>query len=369
MYKSLVFAAILALFLTGCQETEKKPAPKGPSQMPPAKVTILTAKKADIPISFEYPAKLISDFDINIRSKIGGTIQKQLFKAGDKVKKNDVLFVIDDEKYKAVSDLAQANVEVSEAQLKKAQRDWQRTENLFKKQAASQRDYDNARAAYDIAKANVLSAKANLKNVNIDLSYTKIKAPFSGIVADAKVDIGDFIPPNTPVVKLTNLDEIIAEFYISDVDKINKDKNIKNQNWQQIGSKAEILLDEKSILGKLSFIDSSIDPNTGSVKSRAVFKNESLNLLPGMFAKVRISDFMQKDGYKIPQIAIQQDLISPYLLILKDGKVTKSNINIIYQTEEFAIINKGINEADMIITDNFKKIRVGANAVADGEFK
>lgn len=367
MRKNLILTAILALLLIGCEQ--KKQAPKGPPQMPPAKVTILTAKKADIPISFEYPARLISDFDIDIRSKIGGTIQKQLFKAGDKVKKDDVLFLIDDEKYKAVSDLAQANVVVSEAQLKKAQRDWQRTENLFKKQAASQRDHDNAKAAYDIAKANVLSAKANLKNINIDLSYTKIKAPFSGIVADSKVDIGDFIAPNTPVVRLTNLDEIIAEFYISDTDKLNKDKNLKDKKWQQIGSKAEILLEDRNISGKVSFINSSIDPNTGSVKSRATFKNTDLTLLPGMFAKIKISDFIQKDGYKIPQIAIQQDQISAYLLMLKDGKVIRSNVNIIYQTEQFAIINKGINEDDMIITDNFKKIRVGANALADGEFK
>lgn len=371
MKKITILIAIMIL-VSGCELVDNfmKKEQKAPArmQMPPAKVTILKAEQANLPISFSYPAKLTSDLDIDVRAKISGTLEEIKFKPGQKVKKDDVLFIIDPEKYQATYNLSKANVEVANANLKQAQRDFKRVKQLYEKNSISQKEYDGALAAYEISKANLLSAKAASKNSKIDLSYTKIKAPFSGIIGDSNIKLGDFIAPNTPLVRLTNLDEIQAEFYISDVDNLNRQNNISNNQWEQINKKATITLNHEIYDGKLSFIDSSINANTGSIKAKAVFENKNAKLLPGSFATVSVSGFVQKQAFKIPQIAILQDVISPYVLVLKDNKVVKKNIKIAFQNQEYAIINDGINDGDLIITDNFKKIRPGAPVVADGEF-
>ena len=360
----LVLSAAVFLF-SGCFESGDKKAAAG-RQMQPSHVDIFVAQKADVPISFDYTATVTSNQDVIIYPKVSGTIIKQFFKPGDKVKAGDKLFLIDPEKYEASYDSLDAAVGVANANLKNAQTEFKRISALYKKNAVSQKDYDAAVAAYDIANANLVSAKANLKNAKIDLGYTNIVAPFDGVVGDNKVDVGSLVVASqTQLVRLTKINPIEADFYIADVDNLSRKANLDNGAWQQLNSEAVLNLNNENFTGKVTFIDNVVNTATGSVLAKASFDNSEGKILTGAFGHIKMSGFVQKNAFNIPQVALQQSATNTYVLVVKDGKVSQKNVKTSYQTKDMVVVTEGLEEGDKIIVNNFLKISVGAPVETD----
>lgn len=363
---NLSLALVAAIFLTGCLEEynifkKKDTAAPAKQQMPPSKVDVLVAKKGDFPMTFNYPARIESEQDVIIKPKVSGTLLKQNFKAGDTIKAGQTLFVIDPEKYRASYEALEASIAQAEANLKNAKSELNRVQNLLKQKAVSQKEFDSALAAYESADATLKSAKASAKNAKIDLEYTNVTAPFSGVVSENLVDAGAYVAAgNTELVRLTKIDPIDVRFYISDIDNLNRVKNLDNASWQQLNQTATLTLNGQEYKGKVKFIDSTVDVNTGNVLAKAEFENKDGKLLPGVFARIAMDGFIQKNSFVVPQVAILQDTVSPYVYIVKDGVVAKRPIKIVYQTVTQAYVSEGINEGDVIILNNFKKIGVGA---------
>ncbi|OUT10560.1 efflux transporter periplasmic adaptor subunit [Campylobacter concisus] len=364
-FKSALVLSVAVLFLSGCFENKENKAAAG-RQMPLSHVDIFTAQKTDIPISFDYTATVTSSQDVIIYPKVGGTIIKQFFKPGSKVKAGDKLFLIDPEKYQASFDSLDASVGVANANLKNAETEFKRISALYKKNAVSQKDYDAAVAAYDIANANLVSAKANLKNAKIDLGYTTITAPFDGVVGDNQVDVGSLVVANqTKLVRLTKINPIEAEFYIADVDNLTRKTNLDNGSWQQLNSDAVLSVNGENFNGKVNFIDNVVNTATGSVLAKASFDNSEGKILPGAFGHIKMSGFVQKNAFNIPQVALQQSATNTYVLVVKDGKVSQKNVKIGYQTKNMVAVTEGLEEGDKIIVNNFLKIGVGAPVETD----
>ena len=364
-FKSALVLSVAVLFLSGCFENKENKAAAG-RQMPLSHVDIFTAQKTDIPISFDYTATVTSSQDVIIYPKVGGTIIKQFFKPGSKVKAGDKLFLIDPEKYQASFDSLDAAVGVANANLKNAETEFKRISALYKKNAVSQKDYDAAVAAYDIANANLVSAKANLKNAKIDLGYTTITAPFDGVVGDNQVDVGSLVIANqTKLVRLTKINPIEAEFYIADVDNLTRKTNLDNGSWQQLNSEAVLSVNGENFNGKVNFIDSVVNTATGSVLAKASFDNSEGKILPGAFGHIKMSGFVQRNAFNIPQVALQQSATNSYVLVVKDGKVSQKNVKIGYQTKNMVAVTEGLEEGDKIIVNNFLKIGVGAPVETD----
>lgn len=364
-FKSALVLSVAVLFLSGCFENKENKAAAG-RQMPLSHVDIFTAQKTDIPISFDYTATVASSQDVIIYPKVGGTIIKQFFKPGSKVKAGDKLFLIDPEKYQASFDSLDAAVGVANANLKNAETEFKRISALYKKSAVSQKDYDAAVAAYDIANANFVSAKANLKNAKIDLSYTTITAPFDGVVGDNQVDVGSLVIANqTKLVRLTKINPIEAEFYIADVDNLTRKTNLDNGSWQQLNSDAVLSVNGENFNGKVNFIDNVVNTATGSVLAKASFDNSEGKILPGAFGHIKMSGFVQRNAFNIPQVALQQSATNSYVLVVKDGKVSQKNVKIGYQTKNMVAVTEGLEDGDKIIVNNFLKIGVGAPVETD----
>ncbi len=354
--KNTILALGVVLLLTACSKEE---APK--IQMPPQPVTTMSAKSEDLPLSFTYPAKLVSDYDVIIKPQVSGVIVNKLFKAGDKVKKGQTLFIIEQDKFKASVDSAYGQALMARATFENASKDFNRSKALFSKSAISQKEYDSSLATFNNSKASLASARAQLANARIDLDHTEIKAPFDGTVGDALVNIGDYVSASTTeLVRVTNLNPIYADFFISDTDKLNLVRNTQSGKWDLDSIHANLNLNGETIQGKLYFIDSVIDANSGTVKAKAIFDNNNSTLLPGAFATITSEGFIQKNGFKVPQIAVKQNQNDVYVLLVKNGKVEKSSVHISYQNNEYAIIDKGLQNGDKIILDNFKKIQVGS---------
>ncbi|EAT99488.2 MULTISPECIES: efflux RND transporter periplasmic adaptor subunit [Campylobacter] len=371
---NLSLALVAALFFTGCLDDlnifKKDKAQAAASAMPPAQVDVVVAKKGDYPMSFNYPARIQSEQDVIIKPKVSGTLLKQNFKAGDTVKEGQVLFVIDPEKYQATYESSKASIAQAEANLKNAKNEMERVKKLFAQKALSQKDYDSALATYESADATLKSAIASTKSAKLDLGYTNVTAPFSGMVGENLVDVGAYIAAgSTELVRLTKIDPIDVRFYISDIDELNRAKNIDQNSWEQINKEAILTVDGQNFEGKVKFIDSTVDVNSGGVLAKAEFENKDGKLLPGVFARISMNGFVQKDSFAIPQVAILQDTVSPYVYLVKDGKVVKKSIKIIYQTVTEAYVKEGLEEGDVIILNNFKKIGPGSSVQPDTQGK
>ena len=364
-FKSALVLSVAVLFLSGCFENKENKAAAG-RQMPLSHVDIFIAQKTDVPVSFDYTATVASSQDVIIYPKVGGTIIKQFFKPGSKVKAGDKLFLIDPEKYQASFDSLDASVGVANANLKNAETEFKRISALYKKNAVSQKDYDAVVAAYDIANANLVSAKANLKNAKIDLGYTTITAPFDGVVGDNQVDVGSLVIANqTKLVRLTKINPIEAEFYIADVDNLTRKTNLDNGSWQQLNSDAVLSVNGENFNGKVNFIDNVVNTATGSVLAKASFDNSEGKILPGAFGHIKMSGFVQKNAFNIPQVALQQSATNTYVLVVKDGKVSQKNVKTGYQTKNMVAVTEGLEDGDKIIVNNFLKIGVGAPVETD----
>ena len=367
---NLSLALAVAVFFTGCLDDlnifKKDKTQAAASAMPAAHVDVVVAKKGDYPMSFNYPARIQSEQDVIIKPKVSGTLLKQNFKAGDTVKEGQVLFVIDPEKYQATYESSKASIAQAEANLKNAKNEMERVKKLFAQKALSQKDYDSALATYESADATLKSAVASTKNAKLDLGYTNVTAPFSGMVGENLVDVGAYIAAgSTELVRLTKIDPIDVRFYISDIDELNRAKNIDQNSWEQINKEAILTVDGQNFEGKVKFIDSTVDTSSGSVLAKAEFENKGGELLPGVFGRIQMDGFIQKNSFKIPQIAVLQDTVSPYVYVIKDGKVTKKSVKIVYQTVTEAYVSEGLDEGDVIILNNFKKIGVGAPVQPD----
>ena len=368
-FKNISVLLLASLLFTACFDGNDKKgaaAARQQRQMPPSKVDVFVAKKSDVPISFDYAATLTSQQDVIIYPKVSGTIIKQFFKPGDNVKAGDKLFLIDPEKYQASYDALEAAIGVANANLKNAQTEFNRISNLYKKNAVSQKEYDAAVSALEIANANLLSSKASAKSAKIDLGYTSITAPFDGVLGDNLVDVGSLVVANTTqLVRLTKINPIEAHFHISDVDNLNRVKMQESGLWAQTNSDAVLKVGPGEFNGKVNFIDNVVNTNMGSVLAKAEFNNDEGKLLPGMFGHVTMGGFYQKDGFKIPQLALQQTDVKTYVLVVEDGKVASKDVKVTYQTKDAAVVSQGLNENDKIILNNFLKIRVGAPVEID----
>ncbi len=393
MKKTLTLLGLTIFILGGCEQidgflNDKKKAKQTPQMMPPQMVQIAVAQKQTVPLSFTYPARIVSNEDVKVLSRVSGVVTKKYFKAGQKVQKGDLLYSIDPEVYKARYNVALASLQVAQASLSQAKKEFIRTKSLFKKQATSAKSFDNANANYQKAKASVAQAKASKDSTKIELDYTNVYAPFDGVVGDGIVNVGAFVTPNTPLVRVTKANPVYAEFFIPDVEGFNYNKKKENDIWSRQNSHAVISYAGKKVDGKLVFIDKIIDATNGSVKAKAIIDNKNNDLPVGSFAKITIDGISALDAFKVASIALQQDLATTFLYVVKplpkeeiekmpkgmpsymypSGTVKIVPIKIEYQTNSFILTTKGLKQGDQIIMNNFKKIYPGAKIKVVGMY-
>lgn len=357
--KKMALLLMFILLISGCNL--EKPKGKQNIKMPPIPVSVIEARKGNIPVSFKFPATITSEQNVDVVAKVSGTLLKKYFKAGDSVKEGDILFLIDPSIYEANYNSAKANLAVAKANFVQAELEYKRTRKLKATDAVSEKEYDQALANYEVAKAKIKVAQANLDNANIKLSYTQVKAPFDGVLGDPYQDVGAYIDTSNPkLVQITKMNPIWADFAISEIDALNINEKLESKEWVQNGSVATLNLSGKNYKGKVVYIGKVVNDQTGSVPAKAVFENQSQELLPGAFAELTMDGFFQKDGYKIPQIAIQQALANSFVYVVKDGKIDKKIINIVYSTPLYVVVSSGLEDGDKIVVDNFMKIRLGS---------
>lgn len=364
------FCSILLIIfiLNGCENTKENDS-QNISEIP-LEVNTYEVKLNDIPVSMEYPAKIKSMQQVNVVAKVNGTLEKKNFTEGNFVKKEEVLYQIDSTRYEALMQEALADVEMKTATLKQATREWERVKILFEQDSTSQKDRDSALSAYETAQASLKASQANLKKAQIDLGYTKVKAPISGFTSLNKQDLGSYVGSTNESMILTTITQtnpIYVEFSLPDIEFLKKQFIINNGNWNNISQTklpVSIILSDGLIYekkGTLDFIDSFVDNETSTVKARATFENPKNDLISGLFVKIRIDGLIYKNAISIPQTSLLQDTTGAFVYIAKDNQAIRTPVKIENISKDTYIINDGLNEGDIVITNNLTKLKSGSS--------
>lgn len=367
--QTLVASALSMLLLPSflqADDAKKATPPKMPT--PKADVYVVPAAQ-NVAVNLKYPAQVESFQDVGVVSRVLGVLEKKHFTEGQKVKKGDLLYEIEDDIYKAKVDAAKASVEVSKAALENASRNWKRIKELYRKKAVSAQTKDDALSSYEQALASLSLQKAQLHQAQIDLNYTKVKAPISGTTGLKKVDIGDLVSSNPPteLLDITQNETVYASFSMPLSDYM----NIKNGIWlmpEDKKIKVNLEIDEKNtdISGVIDFMDVNVNQNTATVKIRAAINNRDGYLMPGSFVRVMLHGITEKNVLTIPQKAVVQNPLGTIVMVAKDGVVGVKPVNLAKESGDKFIIRTGpLQSGDKVIVNNFFRLKPGAKVQVD----
>lgn len=348
-----------AFLLTGCMgESEKQEQPQA-QQRPAAPAPFIPVEKKRLNLAYEYPARIVSSAQVAVMARVRGTLMTKNFTEGEFVKKGSVLFKIDPRKYQALVDKANAQVAVAEATLKNAERNHKRVQALFREKAVSEQERDNALSEYEVAKAQLLAAKAQVNDALIDLDYTSVEAPISGIAGKKMQDVGDLVgnsATDSHLVTITRLDPVYVEFSIPDME-IDKVRQITEQG------EARIVFEENrkyAHKGKVDFFDVVTDQGSSTVALRATFENPDRELSPGRFVRIVLEGVSEEALVSIPQKAVMQSPQGPFVYVIKEGKATFNPVQLGDTQGTMWVIKGGLENGQQVIIDNLMKIRPNA---------
>jgi len=356
-----LFLSVTAVYADGSPKRMKMPTPKADIYVVP--------NPTALPITLKYPATVKAYKKVQVVARALGILKKKDFVEGRKINKGDLLYEIEDDIYKARVEATKASLEMSRANLDNATRNWNRIKKLFVQKAVSSEKRDNALSAYEQSLASVSLAKAQLKQANINLAYTKVKAPISGIAGLKQVDVGDLVSYNPPakLVEITQKDKIYAEFSMPMSDY----KKIKNHIWRtkdNASIKLQLEVNGKFLKkeGIVDFIDVNTDNRTAVVKMRAIFDNKDGYLMPGQFIRVVTNNIIQKGVITIPQKAVLQNPLGTIVFIVNHGHVDVRPVimgNI--SGDKFVVAGGPLKSGDKVIINNFFRLKPGGEVVVD----
>ena len=364
--KRKIIAAGMAMFLsatifTGCGSDENKQAQQRPAQQ----VKVMKVIQRNTPLASEYAGHIIGLEEVKVQSKVSGNVVEKFFKGGDYVNAGDLLFRIDSRQYETQILQAQASLAETEINLQNARRDLQRDEDLLKEQAIAEQVVTTQRAtvqAYEAA-ANAKAAAIRLAQEN--LADTYIYAPISGKLGLDDVAVGTFAAPgSTTLVTIGSTDPIFAQFSISESEYL---KFLTVQSMQTDRNPVEVTITltdgkEYPLSGRIVETDREMANNTGSLIMKAVFPNPSGALIPGMFARVRLTGETIPNAILVPQRAVQQLLDKSFVMVVgKDNKSEARNVELGQQVGSYYVVTKGITANDTIIVEGLTNLREGVD--------
>lgn len=365
-----ILCLLLGLLITaGCKE-KKEVAPP-----PPPIVEVVPVTVRDVPIYQEWVGVLDGNVNAVIRPQVTGYLIKQNYIEGQKVKKGQLLFEIDPRTFQAVLNQskgalnqAKGDLARAEAAYSTAKADLARVKPLAAKNAVSQKDLDDAtgkematHASVEAAKAAVVAAEANVESAQLNLDFTKIISPVTGIAGIAKTQLGDLVGPSSPqeLTTVSSVNPIKAYVNISEQEYLSV--RDKGQNMEDVP--LQLILVDGSVYphkGKLAMADRQIDVTTGTLKIGALFPNPDDTLRPGGFATVRALMSMEKGALLVPQRAVT-DVQGKYLVAVvgADKKVDIRQVNVGSRIGSEWVITDGLKPGDTVVAEGTQKVRAG----------
>jgi len=369
MRSALLLVPVLALAVAGCGPSGGADKGGPPGGMPPSEVTVMTVAPKAIPVAFEYVGQTAGSREVEVRARVTGILLKRNFDEGGPVKQGQSLFTIDPAPFEAAAARAQADVAAAEARLEQARRNAARFKPLYAEKAVSQKDYDDAVSAEQIGSADVKAARARLAEARLNLGYTKVEAPVSGVAGRALRSEGSLVSgPDVLLTTVVQANPIWVNFGIPDNDQARLQKEIQAGRLAvPNGGQFEVALvladgTPYGQTGKLNFTDVRISAATGTRETRAELPNRDGLLRPGQFVRVVLRGAMYPNAVTVPQRAVLEGPQGKFVYLVGEKGVAEPRP---VQAGEWSgggdwIITDGLKEGERVIVDGVMRLGPGA---------
>ena len=389
------------LLVSGCGDTAKNEY----QPPPPPKVVVSRPLVQTVPIYIEENGETEAVGRADVRARVRGFLEEIHFEPGLHVSQGDPLYVIEKDEYQAAVnsaeaetaasqaavDVAKSQVGIAQTELERAQIEFDRTDDLVKKNAGSQQELDNAKAARDSADATlkaaqaqvksaeaaVEKAKANLKRAELDLQYTDVQSPIDGMITKTEVKKGNLVQNDSLLATVVDQSSIYVNFNISDREALRLQQARLDENDgqpQEEGSYKDVdaflkreIDDSFKFKGKLDYVDQEgVDQETGTLAVRAKFENSNDKILPGLFVRIRVPIGEVSDAILVPERAVQRDQSGSFLLLVdEDSTVERRPITAGMTQDGMVVVEDGITADELFVLDGSQRARPGAKVEFD----
>ncbi len=356
VYKAGITISMTILFAAcGSKQPQQAPAP------PPVSVNVTTVTKGGSEYYDQYPATVVPLNQVDIRPQVSGYITGIFFKDGDHVSKGEKLYTIDQQQYAANYQQAIANLDVQKTNLVKAQKDADRYHYLDKQDAVAKQQVDYADAAYDAAKKQVEAAEASVTSVQTSLKYTTIYAPFDGTIGISQVKVGTAVSAGSQVLNSVSQDDPMAVDVEIDQKQITHFVQLMQKGNDEKDSIFRLILPDGSVYanpGHIYFMDRSVDPTTGTLKSRLVFANPQSLLKAGITTNIKVKNNGGGQDILIPYKAVTEQMGEYFVFVtIPNNKVTQRKIGLGPRIYDKIVVLNGLEAGEQIVTDGVQKLR------------
>ena len=356
----LIPVALLAL--AACSGGDKPPAP------PPPQVTVAVPLQREVVDWDEYVGRFEAIQDVELRPRVSGTIDRVMFVNGQRVHAGQPLFTIDPRPYAAALAQAQAQSAKANAALINARSELARADKLLAAQAISKEEYETKQANVRSAAADLAAGQANVTNARLNLGFTTVRSPITGLVSDRRVSKGNFATEGTTVLtRVVSTDPIwfsfegAESFYLK---YLRQDRKGERGSSRETANPVQVQLADESGYrwrGRMEFVDNAIDTNSGTIRAHAVIANPDGFLTPGMFGRARLLGSGTYKAMLVPDEAIITDQTRKLVYVVgKDGKASPRPVETGPQVEGLRVIKTGLTPTDEVVIEGITTLQPGA---------
>ncbi|MGZ5079108.1 MAG: efflux RND transporter periplasmic adaptor subunit [Usitatibacter sp.] len=345
----------------------KGPPGGGPGGFPPAVVALQEVKARTIPVEFEYPANTAGSREVEVRARVSGILLKRNYEEGAVVHTGQSLFTLDSAPYEAAVARAEADLAAADARAGQASRNARRMKPLFEARAASQKDYDDAVSGEEVANADVKAARTRLADARLNLGYTKVESPASGISSRALKSEGTLVPgPEVLLTTVSQVDPIYVNFGMSESEqlRLRQDSAAGKLVLPKDGRfEVAIRFEDGRVYsrpGHLAFADVRVNTQTGTSDARAEIPNPAGEVRPGQFVRVILKGAVRPEAITVPQRAVMEGPTGKMVYVLGAGnKAEPRPVTVGEWTGNDVFILSGLKPGDPVIVDGLMKVFPG----------